>query len=57
MDFHDIVNKNTYLAYKGPETEINRLIKAENFDWNNLNPKSLSSLCITQIATDWNGKK
>ncbi|CAH4016938.1 unnamed protein product [Pieris brassicae] len=56
MKFSTNINKNTYLAYKNnTNLECNRILKAEDFEWDLKHPKSLVLLCIESLNKNWSG--
>lgn len=57
MRFPSSINKNTYIAYKNNlKLESERVLKAENFEWDTKHPKSLVLICIESLSKNWNGE-
>ncbi|XP_050665183.1 dynein regulatory complex subunit 5 [Leptidea sinapis] len=56
MRFPASVNISTYQAYRNLDSvEVDRVLKAENFEWDSEHPKSLATLCVERISTNWAG--
>lgn len=50
------VSKNTYFAYKTKEnSESERKLKSENFQWDLNHPQSLVKICVEKLSVNWTG--
>ncbi|KAG6464968.1 hypothetical protein O3G_MSEX014845 [Manduca sexta] len=55
MKLPESINRNTYLTYnQNGDSELQRKIKAENFEWDFNHAKSLVAICIEKLAENWN---
>lgn len=56
MYLPNAIKLGTYLAYKPKENlEFQRILKAEDFQWNQKHTKTLVSICLDKLAENWMG--